>query len=319
MVLLPFVVYLLFEILRKPSTFHIVADTEVLDMVTTGVSATRWYAQQVDAMLGDADPLDEIPVDSFSFSGLLEIGPRTNVRMVRYGNGALQITLQAHESGEPTSYGALFDAQNEAQQEEEAPGENKESSRAIPVVTLENLVNEDITWHWADSASLQVHIGEFPFNGSLLAVGAIGSETYAASIGEPPPVLRAGHVVVMEKRLFSDLRYPVMELDLQLGDEVWVTDATGSPADTACVFSAAGQEVAGITVACHATGKTLKVSRFGGHLLEMEPGPWDMFFAEPTLQIVVPVLLSMIYLLLQWILRFIFPRRNVHLPTSSQQ
>lgn len=305
LVLLPMVVYVLVEVLRKPSTFHIAADTEVLDMVTTGVSATRWYIQQAEAVLGDADPLGEGVMDSYAFSGLVEIGPRSNVRMLRYGNGPLLITLLEDESGE--SLEALFETQNDAPQEEVTQGE-KERTRAIPVVTLENLVNEDATWHWADSASLQVHIGDTPFSGSLLAVGAIGSETYAASVGEAPPVLRSGRVVVMEKRLFSDLRYPVMELDLQLGDEVWVADVNGHPADTACVFSAAGQDARGIDVACHATGKTLKVSRFGGHLVEMEPGPWDMVLAEPTLQAMVPVLFSAIYLLLQVLIRFVFPR-----------
>lgn len=319
LVLLPFVVYLLVEILRKPSTFHIVADTEVLDMVTTGVSATRWYAQQADATLGAADPLNDSSIDSFAFSGLLEIGPRASVRMVRYGGGSLHITLQTHESSEPASLMESFGAQDQALQRFEKAGDNNESSRAIPVVTLESQLNENITWHWGDSASLQIHIEELPFSGSLLAVGAIGSETYAASSGEPPPVLRAGRVVVMEKRLFSDLRYPVMELDLQLGDEVWVTDATGIPADTACVFSATEKDAAGIKVACHATGKTLQVSRFGGHLIKMEPGPWDMILAEPTLQVMIPLLFSLIYLFLRWLLRLSFPGRNVHLSASSEQ
>ena len=126
----------------------------------------------------------------------------------------------------------------------------------------------------------------------------------------PPPVLRAGRVVVIEKRLLSDLRYPVMELDLQLGDEVWVMDAEGNPAATACVFSVAGLNTSGIEVACHATGKTLQVSRFGVHLVEMEPGPWDIVLAEPTLQAMLPLLFSMIYVALQWLLGFIFPRQK---------
>lgn len=179
-------------------------------------------------------------------------------------------------------------------------------------------MSENATWHWANSASIEVHIEELPFSGSLLAVGAIGSETYAATMGEPPPVLRAGRVVVMEKRLLSDLRYPVMELDLQLGDEVWVMDAEGHPADTACVFSVTGLNTSGIKVACHATGKTLQVSRFGGHLVEMEPGPWDIILAEPTLQAMLPLLFSMIYVALQWLLGFIFPRQNPPPNTTSE-
>ncbi|RCV87960.1 hypothetical protein [Billgrantia montanilacus] len=309
LVLLPGVVYVLAESLRKPSTFHIAADTEVLEMVTTGVSATRWYIQQADAMLGAADPLSQQPLDSFPFSGLVEIGPRSNVRMVRYGNGPLQITLQEHESSALESSGSLFNAHDGTLQGEATQEEAKELTRAIPVVTLENLSSQPTTWHWEDTASLNVHIEELPVSGSLLAVGAIGSETYAASVGEPPPVLRAGRVIVMEKRLLSDLRYPVMELDLQLGDEVYVMDANGNPADTACVFSVVGQQGPGIEVACHATGKTLQVSRFGGHVVRMEPGPWDMILAEPTLQAMIPLLFSLIYLLLQWLMRLIFPRR----------
>ena len=64
-VLLPGVIYLLAEALRKPSTFHIAADTEILDMVTTGVSATRWYIEQGDVMQGAADPLGESPIESY--------------------------------------------------------------------------------------------------------------------------------------------------------------------------------------------------------------------------------------------------------------
>lgn len=304
-VLLPGVIYLLAEALRKPSTFHIAADTEILDMVTTGVSATRWYIEEGDVIQGAADPLGERPMESYAFSGLVEIGPRANVRMVRYGNGPLQVTLQEFDPWGLETPGSLFEAQNSAPQ-----GEEKEFSRVIPVITLENVLSENATWHWANSASLEVHIEELPFSGSLLAVGAIGSETYAATLGEPPPVLRAGRVVVMEKRLLSDLRYPVMELDLQLGDEVWVMDAEGNPADTACVFSVTGLNTSGIKVACHATGKTLQVSRFGGHLVEMEPGPWDIILAEPTLQAMLPLLFSMIYVALQWLLGFIFPRQK---------
>lgn len=187
LMLFPFVVYGLSELLRKPSTFHIAANTEVLDMVTTRVSATRWYAQQADAVMGTPNPLGDNQMDSLAFSGLVEIGPRSNVRMVRYGNGPLDITLQEHEAGDGTASGALFDAQKGGQLGEEEQEKNTGESRAIPVVTLENMVNEETTWHWADYASLQVHIEELPFNGSLLAVGAIGSETYAASVGEPPP------------------------------------------------------------------------------------------------------------------------------------
>ncbi|EHJ94649.1 hypothetical protein [Vreelandella boliviensis] len=319
LVLLLFVVYVLVEILRKPSTFHIVADTEVLDMVTTGVSATRWYAQQVDATLGEADPLNDSLIDSFAFSGLIEIGPRSNVRMVRYGSGSMHITLQTYESNESTPLRESLSIQDDALQRTESVGADNQSSRAIPVITLENQVTEKVTWHWGDSASLRVHIGDLPFSGSLLAVGAIGSETYAASSGEPPPVLRAGSVVVMEKRLLSELRYPVMELDLQLGDEVWVTDATGKSADTACVFSATEQEATGIKVACHATGKTLNVSRFGGYLLKMEPGPWDIILAEPTLQIMIPLLFSLIYLLLRWLFKLTFPGRSLRLSASPEE
>lgn len=304
LVLLPGVVYLLAEALRKPSTFHIAADTEVMDMVTTDVSATRWYIQQAEAKLGAAGPLEERPIEAFAFSGLVEIGPRSNVRMVRYGNGPLQITLLEEESVEHQSSGDdLVDSHNG-----NILGEDKSPSRAIPVVTLENLSREEASWHWADAASLQVRIEELPFSGSLLAVGAIGSETYAAAVGEPPPVLRTGRVIVMEKRLLSDLRYPVMEMDLQLGDEVRVMDDEGHPADTACVFSVAELDVPGIKVACHATGKTLQVSRFGGHIVEMEPGPWDMILTEPTLQAMVPLLFSVIYVLMQGLLVFIFPR-----------
>jgi len=131
----------------------------------------------------------------------------------------------------------------------------------------------------------------------------------------PPPVLRAGRVVVIEKRLLSDLRYPVIELDLQLGDEVWVMDAEGNPAATACVFSVAGLNTSGIEVACHATGKRLQVSRFGVHLVEMEPGPWDIVLAEPTLQAMLPLIFSIIYVALQWLLGFIFPRQK---PRSNE-
>lgn len=285
--LLPGVLYFLTEALRKPSTFHIAADTEVLDMVTTGVSATRWYVQQAHAILGSADPLGEHFLDSFPFSGLVEIGPLSNVRMVRYGNGPLQITLHGNE---------------------ETDGEGEEVSRVIPVVTLENLLGEEASWRWADSASLEVSLEGLPFSGSLLSAGAIGSETYAATVSEPPPVLHEGRVIVMAKRLLSDLRYPVIELDLQLGDEVWVMDAKGKQADTACVFSVAEQNVQGIGVACHATGKTLLVSRFGGHVVKIEPGPWDVIRVEPTLQAMIPALFSVIYVSLQGLLGSIFRR-----------
>lgn len=319
LVLLPLVTYLLIEGLRKPSTFHIVADTEVLDMVTTGVSATRWYVEQADAILGNADPLAEQSSDSFAFSGLVEIGPRSNVRMVRYGDGTLQITLQESEASNLQLPGTLSHARGGVPQRKLHREEEEQLSRAIPVVTLENLLTEGASGHWGDSALFQVYLEELPFSGSLLAVGSIGSETYAASIGEPPPVLRAGRVIVMEKRFFSDLRYPVMELDLQLGDEAWVINEKGDPADTACVFSIAALDSSGIGVACHATGKTLLVSRFGGHVVKMEPGPLDMIVAEPTLQIMIPLLFSLIYILIQWLLGLmlyrhhfpLFRRRNI--------
>ncbi|GEM_PF-4116178 len=58
----------------------------------------------------------------------------------------------------------------------------------------------------------------------------------------------------------------------------------------------------------HINAFLLQVSRFGGHLVEMEPGPWDIILAEPTLQAMLPLPFSMIYVALQWLLGFIFLR-----------
>ncbi len=95
--------------------------------------------------------------------------------------------------------------------------------------------------------------GRAPLNWALIGVGNLGDEVQIPAAAESAPLLLSGSVVVMARRLFSDLLYPVMQFDLVLGDEVWVLDELGQPVEKPCVFmmsDVADDDSPGIEVAC---------------------------------------------------------------------
>lgn len=294
------------EGLRKPSTFSLSARTEVAELDTTDLTSNRWYLPKADVVLGRGSPLElDYKLDRLEgFSGFVDIGPRVRVRIERPGSGLLQLTLDDAQGGD----GVL---------DPEAPISD---SRRVPVVSLQDLSGEKAALHTADSAYLEVPAGRLPLNWSLIGIGALGNEVHLPAQTEAAPLLLSGNVVMMARRLFSDLLYPVMQVDLVLGDEVRVRDAQGQPVEQTCVFRMAGKtedDSPGLEVACQAHGRTLEISRYGKRVDRLEPDPWDVLINEPTFLAVFPLFIAALFGLVQWVL--LYALRGFRLPGKNQE
>lgn len=174
--------------------------------------------------------------------------------------------------------------------------------RDIPLARLENLLCRCDEPSSPGTLELKMDVEKHPFNGALKGAGTIGSVFYQSDATHMPPVLREGQVVALGRGVLSHHRFPVMKLDLKLGDEVRVLDAQGLPASAACVFSAYAKGRSGFDVSCLACGSKLEVSRAGVDPYPMQLNLWAYIKADPVLQALFALIGAVMFFLFQLLL-----------------
>ncbi|TLF47240.1 hypothetical protein FEI13_16320 [Halomonas urmiana] len=298
-------------VIEGPYTFHVDAKSEVLTLTTEELSGTGWYLENAEAR--QESPLQaaaagtdeasfiELPTDRAprpweSFTGYVEVGPHARVTLTRQGSGPLSIHIAAARDAPATT-----DTAQPAAVLKPLSGDDRQASRDL---------------------ELQVMLTEQPLNGTLQGLGAIGGDAYSPSEPASPPLLRTGEVSVVGRRLGSELLYTVMAVPLRLGDEVRVMtnraaldnpDGEGlreAMAAFTCTFSVVGaaSDGTGIDLACHASGRSLAISRFGARIGSLQPRPWDVLANEPSMQAILPLGLTALFALFHRLLDSLYPR-----------
>lgn len=285
--------------------------------------------------------LEAPPPPRFAFQGYLEIGPNARVVLTRRGAGALRIRVEAAPPGDAP------DANQEASRAEAASPEKSANAYRLPAAVLEPLACDPGATRFfgtaqqaacvddtadakaprvtdtlaLDEATLTVTVGEPPLNGTLKGLGIIGGEPYQPTTPGSSPLLRQGEVAVVGRRLISEQIYTLMEVPLHLGDTVSVrgdAEAASQQAqrddDSAlftCLFSIEGEalEGEGIELACHASGRSLAIGRYGDRSRDdLAPRPWDVLINEPSMQAILPMAITGLFVLLLRLLDGLYPR-----------
>ncbi|MGJ7457358.1 hypothetical protein [Halomonas sp. RA08-2] len=311
---IPLLMEALTLVMDRSYTFHVNANTEVLTLTTEALSGTGWYLEKayarlesplqaavVDSADDDTGTFFELPADLAPlawepFTGYVEVGPQARVRLTRQGSGPLSIHIT------------------------EARGDAESRTSALPAAVLRPLSEEE--GHSTRDIELRVTLDEHPLNGTLQGLGTVGDVLSPPTVPVSPPLLRNGDVSVVGRRLGSELLYTVMNMPLRLGDEVRVLTrrlALDDPdqerlqeatAPFTCTFSVAGATsgATGIDLACHASGRSLAISRFGARTGSLEPRPWDVLANEPSMQAILPLALTALFALIQRLLDGVYTR-----------
>ncbi|MGJ7461899.1 hypothetical protein ACR80S_12430 [Halomonas sp. MA07-2] len=316
---IPLLMEALTLVMDRSYTFHVNANTEVLTLTTEALTGTGWYLENAQARqesplqaaaaaaaaVGSSEddtatffelPADREPLAWEPFTGYVEVGPHARVRLTRQGNGPLSIHIA------------------------EARDVAEDKTSALPAAVLRPLSEEE--GHSTRDIELQVTLDEHPLNGTLQGLGTVGDVVSPPTVPVSPPLLRNGDVSVVGRRLGSELLYTVMNMPLRLGDEVRVLTrrlALDDPdqerlqeatAPFTCTFSVAGatSDATGIDLACHASGRSLAISRFGARTGSLEPRPWDVLANEPSMQAILPLALTALFALIQRLLDGVYTR-----------
>ncbi|XKE46952.1 hypothetical protein LG302_07400 [Halomonas organivorans] len=334
---IPLILQLITQELERPYAFYVEANSEVLQLTTTELSGTRWYLEHArlvhqegaerprvaaENRAGTEEPLIDLDFDApapdcFAFQGYLEIGPNASVTLTRQGTGPLDIQVESASSS------AAPDASRLPAALLEPLARDTENATIGHPVCDEGIEPTRITESLAlRKAELRVNIGELPLNGTLKGLGQIGGEPFRPTTPISPPLLRRGEVAVVGRRMISEQIYTLMEVPLHLGDTVSVRgDAEASSQlaqakddDSAlftCLFSVEGEalEGEGIELACHASGRTLAIGRYGDNSRnDLAPRPWDVLVNEPSMQAILPLAISGLFVLMLRLLDGLYPR-----------
>ena len=329
---IPLILHLITQLFERPYAFYINANSEVLELSTTELTGTRWYLDharllyQVEAQHEERSPDALIPLDHGTpdmeppdFQGYLEIGPNATVTLTRQGAGLLDIQIEPARSGDPRETSALpavllepLECTVQAPPHASASrhpncADEEEATRITEALALRE-------------AKLKVDIGEAPLNGTLKGLGHIGGEPYQPTIPASPPLMRHGEVAVVGRRMVSEQIYTLMQAPLHLGDTVSVRGGTDSPPATAekedsalftCLFSVESKalEGKGIDLACHASGRSLAIGRYGDiSRNDLAPRPWDVLINEPSMQATLPLAITGLFILVMRLLDGLYPR-----------
>ncbi|MBF7052515.1 hypothetical protein IOC61_04190 [Halomonas sp. KAO] len=306
---MPLILQLLTESLERPYAFYINANSEALRLTTQENAAASWFLEsavireRAETLPDPTAPIilhDSQATAPQPFHGCLEIGPHAEVTLRRQGSGALMVSIE----GLPI-----------------------EQRQATPAVVLRPLIqlpdgSSDIQCAHSHAQGMQAlqritleaAIGDQPLNGTLRGRGRIGDDPYFSSMAQSPPLLRGGEVIAMGRRLFSERAYTLMEAPLHLGDTLSVLDST-KPEDEStlmtCLFSVAGgdTEVGGIDLSCHANGQALSILRYGDRSRDsLAPRPWDVLINEPSMQVVLPLAITGLFVFALRLLDGCYPR-----------
>lgn len=310
---MPVTLQLLTWSFKRPYVIYINANSESVQLTTQDNAAASWFIEQATIM-GRADTLPDPdapillsapsaaapPTEGSapdSFSGCLEIGPYTEVSLRRQGTGALQISVN---------------------------GQATPQREATPAVVLRPLVKREDGSVGTQCAydhgvtalqqiTLDATIGEQPLNGTLRGHGRIGGSPYFSGLAQSPPLLRGGEATVMGRRLLSDRAYTLLQAPLYLGDTLEVLglpDQGGETALMTCLFSVQGKALdgGGIDLSCHANGRALSITRYGDRSRDnLAPRPWDVLINEPSIQVVLPLAITGLFVFVLRLLDGCYP------------
>ncbi|TDA95488.1 hypothetical protein [Halomonas marinisediminis] len=297
---LPLILQLLTWSLERPYAFYINANSETLRLTIQENAAASWFiANALIRERAETLPDPTAPIilhdsqtelqktqatPSQPFRGCLEIGPHAEVTLHRQGSGALMVSVEG------------------------LPIERRQATPAVilrPLITPAHGTADTQCAHshaqgmqTLQRITLEATIGEQPLNGTLRGRGRIGGDPYFSTLAQSPPLLRGGEVIAMGRRLFSERAYTLMEAPLHLGDTLSVLDSPKPEDESAlvtCLFSVAGgeTELGGIELSCHANGQALSILRYGDRSRDsLAPRPWDVLINEPSMQVVLPLAIT---------------------------
>nr|WP_298249025.1 hypothetical protein [uncultured Halomonas sp.] len=294
---LPLILQLLTGSLERPYAFYINANSEVLRLTTQENAAASWFIENATLVRrAETLPDPDMPVILMTaetttdapgpmpapFSGCLEIGPHAEVTLRRQGVGTLWITVDGLDISQRDTTPAVVLRPLTAL-EDGSLGTQCASSQGVQA--LQRL-------------TLEATIGDLPINGSLQGRGKVGGDPYFSDIAQSPPLLRGGEVRVMGRRLLFERAYTLMQTPLHLGDTLKVLGSMNQdpePALLTCLFSIEGRVMNGhgMELSCHANGRALSITRYGDRSRDrMAPRPWDVLINEPSIQVLLPLAIT---------------------------
>ena len=265
---LPLVVIVTAMNLPWQATFSISAQTEIVEFEIGQNNVPNWFVT-IDRMRIDG-------VDAEPFTGQLEIGRDTHVRLVRLQVGALRLTLDNAGQG--------------------------------PAATLyDNAENRVATAQQQLQALIEVQPGQaitLPIAGRAV----IGDTIFSQSV-ETSPVLIDGHVQVFGRYVIGRNRFAAQQAPLDAGDRLEIDYTRTAPGGHGLLRIQADRP--GVGVVFHTDAETVRVIRFGTAGYELSPSWWARVSSDPLYQsllaiyaVLLPAIgLALASLFNQWRLR----------------
>jgi len=272
--LLPFVAIIILMNLPWQATFSINAQTEVVEFETGQHNVPNWFVTT------DRMRIDGVDVDAFS--GQIEIGRDTRVRLVRLQTGPLRLTLDQTGQG---SVATLYDQ-----------AENR-------IATAQERLQAIVALPGGAATTL-------PIAGRAV----VGDTVFSQSV-ETSPVLIAGHVQVFGRYVIGRNRFAAQQAPLDSGDRLEIDYSSTARGGHGLLRIQADRP--GVQVVFHADAETVRIIRFGTAGYELSPSLWARVSADPLYQsllaiyaVLLPAIgLALASLFNQWRLRQI-ARRN---------
>src|SRR6056297_3328344 len=272
--LVPLIVIIIAMNLPWQATFSINAQTEVVEFETGQHNVPNWFVTT------DRMRIDGVDVDAFS--GQIEIGRDTRVRLVRLQTGALRLTLDQTGQG--------------------------------PVATLYDQAENRIATAQERLQAIVALAGGAATTLPIAGRAVIGDTVFSQSV-ETSPVLIAGHVQVFGRYVIGRNRFAAQQAPLDSGDRLEIDYSTTARGGHGLLRIQADRP--GVQVVFHADAETVRIIRFGTAGYELSPSLWARVSADPLYQsllaiyaVLLPAIgLALASLFNQWRLRQM-ARRN---------
>lgn len=248
---------------KNPSAYDLSARTEVVRLVTGCRTQPRWVLERATLSIDGEEVHD--------FHGQIEIGPRSEVRIERIGNGPLRVDLRRDNSAETSC--------------PDVDGRDL----AIVVSSEEQVKNGEAL---DDPAERSVHrdlvletegpdaFGTFPFMAWAEVGLSIKSGTRART-----PMLTSGTVTFLQQPTFARrgaLPYQAGSATLSPGDHFLIDEQT----DPGYGFLRIDDDP-GMLVGYRASGSEAKVERFGRRLYSLSPTPLESLLNDGSAQAIL--------------------------------
>ena len=239
--LLPLIIIVIAMNVPWQATFSINAQTEVAQFETAQQNIPNWFVTSERIRIDG--------VDAEPFSGQLEIGRETRIRLVRLQNGPLRLTVD--QSG-PGTVATLYD---------------KAESR---IATAQKRLQAIVAVPQGEATTL-------PIAGRAV----IGDTVFSQSV-ETSPVLLDGHVQVFGRYVIGRNRFAAQQAPLDPGDRLELDYSSTSSGGQGLIRIQPGRP--GVQVVFHADADAVRILRFGTAGYELSPSLWARVSADPLYQ-----------------------------------